>query len=206
MVPRQSHRVSRGARSAACCGVNIGKNATTPLDDAVDDYVACLRIVGAACRLRGDQCLVAEHAGPASPAARRNLDADPRSCCSRRRDRIVASAWIVHAAAGEGFAGLPTRTDLRDSRELLSSIGLDGMIATNTTVSRPSRTWRGRRATQEGGLSGAPLSPLALRAIAVLRGSRCFAADHRRRWYRSAAGRASMRCRRAPTCCRSTPA
>jgi len=46
--------------------------------------------------------------------------------------------------------------------------GMDGMIATNTTVQRPGLE-RDTRAAEQGGLSGAPLKPLALEALRQVR-------------------------------------
>jgi hypothetical protein len=43
------------------CGVNIGKNAATPIAAAVDDYLECFRSRRPARRLRDDQRVLAEH-------------------------------------------------------------------------------------------------------------------------------------------------
>jgi dihydroorotate dehydrogenase len=53
------------------------------------------------------------------------------------------------------------------SRVLLRS-GIDGVIATNTTIARPA-SLRSPRARETGGLSGAPLHDPSLRVIRMLR-------------------------------------
>jgi len=53
------------------------------------------------------------------------------------------------------------------SRVLLKS-GVDGVVATNTTIARPS-SLRSRHAIEVGGLSGAPLHEPSLNVIRMLR-------------------------------------
>jgi dihydroorotate dehydrogenase len=57
--------------------------------------------------------------------------------------------------------------DLVRSARLACETGIDGIIATNTTLNRSgiSPRWR----SHAGGLSGAPLRPLALQAVQLLR-------------------------------------
>jgi dihydroorotate dehydrogenase len=57
---------------------------------------------------------------------------------------------------------------LRRTGRLARELGADGLIATNTTIQRPG-LGRARLATEAGGLSGAPLKPLALDALRLLR-------------------------------------
>jgi dihydroorotate dehydrogenase len=158
---RLARRTYRGI-----CGVNIGKNATTPLDEAGQDYLACLRIVGP----QSDYVAI-NVSSPNTPDLRRLQDAEHLEpmldLLLRERDRIVAARGralplLVKLSPDSG------EDDLRDLARRVRAIGLDGIIATNTTVSRPA-TLVGRHSTEEGGLSGAPLRPLALRTIAVLR-------------------------------------
>ncbi len=49
-----------------------------------------------------------------------------------------------------------TEEDKRDIAEVAIARGLDGLIATNTTIARPEGL-RGRHKSQAGGLSGKPL-------------------------------------------------
>jgi dihydroorotate dehydrogenase len=49
--------------------------------------------------------------------------------------------------------------ELEDALEAILSTGMDGVIATNTTLARPGL--RSPKAGEAGGLSGAPLRPLS---------------------------------------------
>ncbi|XP_037265447.1 dihydroorotate dehydrogenase (quinone), mitochondrial isoform X3 [Falco biarmicus] len=60
-----------------------------------------------------------------------------------------------------GLRDLQGKTELRD---LLTKLGVDGLIVSNTTVSRPS-TLRSRQRTEPGGLSGKPLRELSTQTI-----------------------------------------
>jgi len=66
---------------------------------------------------------------------------------------------------------LKVSPDLSDSElqgiaALLKSLPLDGVVATNTTLSRQGLS---EASVQAGGLSGVPLRPLALRTVSALR-------------------------------------
>jgi len=56
---------------------------------------------------------------------------------------------------------------VQDMASLLTDSGVDGVIATNTTVSRQGVS--GAASIQAGGISGRPLYPLALRTVTNLR-------------------------------------
>ncbi|XP_054372166.1 dihydroorotate dehydrogenase (quinone), mitochondrial isoform X2 [Molothrus aeneus] len=60
-----------------------------------------------------------------------------------------------------GLRDLQGKAELRD---LLSKLGVDGLIVSNTTVSRPS-SLRSRQRTEPGGLSGKPLRELSTQTI-----------------------------------------
>jgi len=59
-----------------------------------------------------------------------------------------------------------TLADLDDIVGIARARRVDGMIVGNTTVSRPKSLRDTERARQSGGLSGAPLFPLATRMLA----------------------------------------
>lgn len=140
-------------------GVNIGKTRAVPDDQAVDDYVAATRRLAP----HADY-LVVNVSSPNTPGLR-DLQA-----VSRLRPLLAA----VRAAAGDCVPLLvKIAPDLADEdvdavADLAVEVGVDGIIATNTTVSRAGLTTP-RDAVQAlgpGGLSGAPL---AERSLAVLR-------------------------------------
>lgn len=160
--------VARVQESAckAVLGINIGKNADTPVDRAGDDYEICLRKVH-------------RHAGYvtvniSSPNTQnlRDLQEEERLRALLGRLRIVRA----ELAQREGrrvpmlvkLAPDLATPELRRTGTLARELGADGLIATNTTIQRPD-VGGARHGSEAGGLSGAPLRPLALAAIKALR-------------------------------------
>jgi len=159
VAARLRHRKYRGI-----VGVNIGKNANTPMEHALDDYVSCLRTV----RQVADYVVV--NVSSPNTAGLRDLQA-------RKYLEPLLSALL--AERGNAQPGreralpllLKVSPDLSDSElqgiaALLKSLPLDGVVATNTTLSRQGLS---EASVQAGGLSGVPLRPLALRTVSALR-------------------------------------
>jgi dihydroorotate dehydrogenase len=160
VASRLRHRRYRGI-----VGVNIGKNADTPVARAIDDYVSCLRTV----RSVADYVVV--NVSSPNTIGLRELQ-------SRERLEPLLTALLEERARGEAAATqrLPllvkispdlSSDELRDIAALLKRLAIDGVIATNTTAS-PAGT-RLPPSAQAGGLSGRSLQPIALRAVAQLR-------------------------------------
>ena len=153
----------RRRRFGGVVGVNIGKNAATPLDRAVDDYVACLR----AFRTLADY-LVINVSSPNTPALR-ELE-------SRARLEPLLTALLEERERGAGGARPPLlikvspdldAAGLAEIAALIRSLPLDGVVATNTTLGREGLPATGT--SPAGGLSGRPLHAAALRSVAALR-------------------------------------
>lgn len=162
------HLLRRVAESGydGVLGINIGKNFDTPIDRADEDYRHGLRKVYAAAsyvtvnisspntqnlrelqqaeRLRA---LLVALAGEGAQLAQRH---------GRRCPILVKIAPDVGAAELDGIA-LAAR-----------ECGIDGLIATNTTITRPGLD-REPLAAEAGGLSGAPLRALADETLRQLR-------------------------------------
>ncbi|OMH26023.1 dihydroorotate dehydrogenase (quinone) [Tersicoccus phoenicis] len=142
-------------------GVNIGKTKTVPLEQAVADYEYSTRILAP----HADY-LVVNVSSPNTPGL-------------RQLQEIDALAPLLRAvrAAAAGRADVPLLVkiapDLADEdvdavAALALELGLDGIIATNTTLGRDGLATDAATVTAAGagGLSGAPL---AARSLAVLR-------------------------------------
>lgn len=148
-------------------GVNIGKNATTPMSLAVDDYVSCLRTV----RHVADYIVV--NVSSPNTAGLRDLQArellEPLLSAlleERRRAPSERTRTLPILLKISPDLSLP---ELQDVAALLKHLRLDGVVATNTTLSRDglgTASW-----VPGGGMSGRPLRPLALGIIATLRAS-----------------------------------
>ena len=150
----------RGRRVAV--GVNIGRSKTVAEQDAVRDYVA-----GAAELAEVADYLAVNVSSPNTPGLR-----DLQSV-ERLRPLLAAVREVLDAAPQRLPLLVKIAPDLADEdvdavADLAVELGLDGIIATNTTTSRdglstdPDRV----RALGAGGLSGAPLKE---RSLAVLR-------------------------------------
>ncbi len=158
---RLAHRRYRGI-----VGVNIGKNADTPLDAATDDYMACLRAV----------CDVADYVAVniSSPntVSLRELHRPERlepllGALSSERDTITRRTHrplpiVLKISPDLGFDALEAVAGIA------LRIPLDGIIATNTTVQRRDPMPEGT-GSPAGGMSGAPLHGLSLRTVSALR-------------------------------------
>jgi dihydroorotate dehydrogenase len=154
------------ARWRGVLGLNIGKNATTPMEDAASDYLLCLE-------------RVYPHAGyvtvnissPNTSNLRKLQDSDAL-------DRLLG-ALIERREALAGQHGrrvplaLKIAPDLDESQvdaiaALLGRHGIEAVIATNTTISREAVAGL-PHAEESGGLSGAPVFEASNRVIRQLR-------------------------------------
>ena len=114
-------------------GISIGKNADTPLERAADDYVECLRTLYA----HADYFAI-NVSSPNTPRLRELQAGDALagivSALQAERhgsQRDTAPA----AAAAQDFAGPRIRANSTALCAQLRDLGLDGVIAGNTTYS-----------------------------------------------------------------------
>lgn len=137
-------------------GVNIGKNKDTPLDRAADDYLAAAGRLGPLA-----DYVVVNASSPNTPGLRGLQETEPlRALLATVKGRL----WQV--APGKQLF-LKIAPDLEPEAvdavvDVAVESGLSGLICTNTTLARPVR---GGHAEELGGLSGAPLAPLALATL-----------------------------------------
>jgi dihydroorotate dehydrogenase len=146
-------RLERHDRSLGIVGVNIGANKDSP--DRVADYVA-----GVIAMSPVADYLTVNISSPNTPGLRQLQDEGAlNGLLSAINDaRTVGGPPIFLKVApdlGEGEPDQIVRVALRH--------GIDAIIVANTTISRPPL--RSRYAGEGGGLSGAPLKPLALDAL-----------------------------------------
>lgn len=157
---------SQWRRYGGILGLNIGKNAATPIEHAVDDYLRCLDGVYPHAdyitinisspntkNLRSLQSHDALDALLAALQARRLILADQHA------KRIPLAIKIAPDLSPEEIDAVA---------DLIPRHGIDGIIATNTTLSRDAV--RGLPHDNEaGGLSGPPVHELSLAVIRRLR-------------------------------------
>jgi len=156
----------RASRYAGVRGISIGKNADTPLERAVDDYLECLR------KLYG----VADYfaINLSSPNTTRLRELQAPDALARIIDPLREERRRLEARSGKFVPLLVKISPDLDEDELAASCaefvrsGVDGVIATNTTTQMDA--FRDQPAAQHGGgLSGAPLLDKSLAAIRRLR-------------------------------------
>ncbi len=166
---RQARR--RARRGGPVVGVNIGKSRAAAPAAAAGDYAASARAVADVA-----DYVVVNVSSPNTPGLRdlqaadrlRPVLAAVREALDRGNERHVP--LLVKIAPDLADADLDAIADLA------VEFGLDGIIATNTTVAREglASSPAAVAAAGDGGLSGPPLRP---RALAVLRRLRARAGD-----------------------------
>lgn len=139
-------------------GVNIGKTKAAPAAEAVDDYRASARLVGPLASY-----LVVNVSSPNTPGLR-----DLQAVESLRP---ILAAVLAEAAGTSTPVLVKIAPDLSDSdvddvADLAVELGLAGIVATNTTVSRTGLRTPDVDRLGPGGISG---PPVARRAVEVLR-------------------------------------
>lgn len=145
--------VARARRRTGPLGINIGKNRDTSNDRAIDDYRHCLRAVHA----HADYVTV--NLSSPNTAGLRDLQQ------ANLLRRLIAELRDEQQRLSGGGRRVPllvkvapdlTESDLDAMAQAFNDTGIDGVIATNTTVARDAVVGR-RHAHESGGLSGAPL-------------------------------------------------
>jgi dihydroorotate dehydrogenase len=151
----------RATRGRPVLGINIGKSRVTAVEDATADY-----LVSAAALAPIADYLVVNVSSPNTPGLRG----------LQELDQLAPLLRAVQATAGRTPLLVKIAPDLTDDEVtriagLVVELGLDGIIATNTTLSREGlRTDPGTvAAAGAGGLSGAPLNDRSLAVLRVIR-------------------------------------
>jgi dihydroorotate dehydrogenase len=139
-------------------GVNIGKTKTTPAAEAVDDYRSSARLVGPLASY-----LAVNVSSPNTPGLR---DLQAVEALRPILSGVLAEASRSATPVLVKIAPDISDTDLDDIADLAVELGLAGIVATNTTVSREGLATSGVEELGAGGISG---PPVAWRAVEVLR-------------------------------------
>ncbi|GJF11086.1 dihydroorotate dehydrogenase (quinone) [Mycolicibacterium cyprinidarum] len=136
-------------------GVNIGKTKLTPPERAADDYAESARLLGSLAAY-----LVVNVSSPNTPGLR-----DLQSVESLRP---ILAAVLAETSTPVLVKIAPDLADddIDDIADLAVELGLAGIVATNTTVSRDGLATPGVEELGPGGISG---PPVARRSAQVLR-------------------------------------
>jgi dihydroorotate dehydrogenase len=148
-------------RKKGVVGVNLGKNKTAT--NAVADYAKGAEILAPTA-----DYLVVNVSSPNTPGLRALQGGDAL------REILSAVQEILDKGATGTARRKPllvkiapdlTKEDQEDIVDVALSLGIDGIIATNTTIVRP-KDLRDPQKTETGGLSGRPLKAQAIRVLA----------------------------------------
>jgi len=148
--------------SSVVLGVNLGKNKDTPLEEAAADYVSLIR------RFMPLADYLAINVSSPNTVGLRRLQG--RELLESLLKEIARERETIRAGRGGHKPVLvklaPDLSDeeLDDALDAILRTGMDGVIATNTTLGRAGL--RSDRREETGGLSG---EPLRVRSEAVLR-------------------------------------
>jgi dihydroorotate dehydrogenase len=146
-------------------GLNIGKNAATPIERAADDYLACLRGV------YPHADYISVNISSPNTANLRSLQSDEQ--LQWLLQRLMERRAEMARDHGPKPIFVKIAPDLEEDQvkalaATLQRHGIDGVIATNTTVARHGVNHL-PNGQETGGLSGAPLLAASNRIIRMLR-------------------------------------
>jgi dihydroorotate dehydrogenase len=158
--------VGRARRKGGLLGINIGKNKDTPNESAQDDYLYCLE------RVYPIADYITVNISSPNTAGLRELQEE--QALRRLVGTLREAQERFGARHGKRVPMLvKVAPDLSDddidaAGRVLRDLGVDGVIATNTTVSRIS-VQDHPLARETGGLSGAPLMDKSTAVLRMLR-------------------------------------
>jgi dihydroorotate dehydrogenase len=163
--------VRRGNRAVGIpVGISIGKTKATPLEEAVGDYLDSLRLLAD----RADYIAV-NVSSPNTPGLRSLQD---RAALTELLTALVAEAETLAIRDRTPAGPVPifvkiapdlTEPALDEVVEVCEAAGIQGLIATNTTLSRDGIGYSDLHlAPEAGGLSGTPLARRARQVVAHL--------------------------------------
>lgn len=155
----------RNRRFDGILGINIGKNFDTPIDKATDDYLACLEKVYA------HASYVTVNISSPNTANLRQLqgasELDELLGRLKRRQQSLSEEHGHYVPLALKIAPDLESNQIVNIADALRRHRIDGVIATNTTISR-DRIAGEALADQQGGLSGAPLFEKSTEVVASL--------------------------------------
>jgi len=135
-------------------GINIGKNASTPIECAAEDYLICLREM----YTQGDYFTL--NISSPNTQGLRNLQTKEAldqllQKITEEREKLTEKTQIKKPLLVKIAPDIDT-DEVKRIVDSLRKFGINGVIATNTTISRPSY-FSAQAQSLQGGLSGKPL-------------------------------------------------
>lgn len=157
---KQNPSTALGETKHVLIGGNIGKNKTTPNEEAVNDYIICFEAL-----FDYVDYFVVNVSSPNTPNLRALQEKKPltdllQMLQNKNNSKEKRKPILLKIA--------PDLTDdqLLDIIEIVAMTKIDGVIATNTTISRDGLSSENKK--EMGGLSGKPLNNRAAEVIRFL--------------------------------------
>ena len=151
----------RHARYKGILGINIGKNAETPIENAANDYIACLRKV-----YPFASYVAINISSPNTPGLRElqeKQELDKLLEALKEEHKKLAKLFGRHVPLALKISPDLALQEIKEIAALLIAHKIDAVIATNTTLSRAGIEGLSQ---ESGGVSGAPLNE---KSTAVIR-------------------------------------
>ena len=150
----------RSLTESQLLGVNLGKNKTSPAASN-RDYLDGIEQLGPYA-----DYLVINISSPNTPGLRSLQRREPIKRllqeAKQSRDALLGNKPPLVVKISPDLSD----QEIQDIAAVVSDVGIDGVIISNTTVTRPSLQSNKSLANEFGGLSGVPLKPLALHVVA----------------------------------------
>ncbi|NJB37491.1 quinone-dependent dihydroorotate dehydrogenase [Croceivirga sp. JEA036] len=148
-------------------GGNIGKNKVTPNEEAVKDYLICFDAL-----FSHVDYFVVNVSSPNTPGLRELQDKKPLleilNKLKRQNAKLAKQAKLKEKPILLKIAPDLTNAQLFDIIDIVKESAIDGVIATNTTISRKGLKSHLTLVEEKGGLSGKPLANRSTEVIEFL--------------------------------------
>jgi dihydroorotate dehydrogenase len=159
-------RASKFYQQGGIIGINIGKNKDTPAERAADDYVICMDKV-----YELASYITVNLSSPNTPGLRDLQFGEPLRqllAAIKQKQNELVEKHRRYVPVLVKIAPDMALEDLTDVANALMEFSIDGVIATNTTISRDAvKTLP--HGEEAGGLSGAPLTQRSTEVVRQLK-------------------------------------
>ncbi|MCC6816034.1 MAG: quinone-dependent dihydroorotate dehydrogenase [Saprospiraceae bacterium] len=139
-------------RNGIIIGGNIGKNKNTPQEKSTEDYLICFESL-----FDYVDFFVVNVSSPNTPNLRALQEREPLSNLLhqlQKANQVKAKPKPIYLKIAPDLSSLV----LQDIIEVVIESGIQGIVANNTTISRPNSLIDKELAKEQGGLSGSPLT------------------------------------------------
>ncbi|MBY6283984.1 quinone-dependent dihydroorotate dehydrogenase [Neisseria sicca] len=153
------------SRYQGVLGINIGKNAVTPIENAADDYLICLEKAYAHASY-----ITVNISSPNTKNLRALQGGDELSAlleALKNKQAQLAAAHGKYVPLAVKIAPDLDEAQIEDIAHVVKSVEMDGIIATNTTIDKSSLGSH-PLAGEQGGLSGLPVREKSNRVLKTL--------------------------------------